>query len=115
VPSVQIQPAGVFPLWFEDGSGAKEMAYYCTTPESFSSGCIESLDTLYGEIISDFFRNSAEAMSLRIVNLLGEEVDCLTVTGKAPWLLNQYPKGIYLLKRYDLAGWPRGEQDVVVQ
>ncbi|MBA3646950.1 MAG: T9SS type A sorting domain-containing protein [Chitinophagales bacterium] len=47
VPFAQVQPAWVFPLWFEDGSGAKDTLYFCYDPTA-STG--PPLDTLMGEI-----------------------------------------------------------------
>ena len=34
VPGAQVQPAWVFPLWFEDGSGAKDTLYFCYDADS---------------------------------------------------------------------------------
>ncbi|MBA3646951.1 MAG: T9SS type A sorting domain-containing protein [Chitinophagales bacterium] len=47
VPGAQVQPAWVFPLWFEDGSGAKDTIYYCYDPTADNFGISE--DTVFGE------------------------------------------------------------------
>ncbi|MBA3649882.1 MAG: T9SS type A sorting domain-containing protein, partial [Chitinophagales bacterium] len=44
VPGAQIQPAWVFPLWFEDGSGAKDTLYFSYDPNAGSVS-----DTIFGE------------------------------------------------------------------
>lgn len=49
VPGAQVQPAWVFPLWFEDGSGAKDTLYFCY--DSLSDNLYPSGDTIYGEKI----------------------------------------------------------------
>jgi hypothetical protein len=46
VPNAQVQPAWVFPLWFEDGSGAKDTLYFCYDANS-QNGI--PYDTIYGE------------------------------------------------------------------
>ncbi len=46
VPGAQIQPSWVFPLWFEDGSGAKDTLFFCFDPNAQTG---PPLDTLYGE------------------------------------------------------------------
>ncbi|MBA3648642.1 MAG: T9SS type A sorting domain-containing protein, partial [Chitinophagales bacterium] len=45
VPGAQIQPAWVFPLWFEDGSGAKDTLYFCYDPDAD----VPYADTIFGE------------------------------------------------------------------
>ncbi|MEO5673876.1 MAG: T9SS type A sorting domain-containing protein [Chitinophagales bacterium] len=47
VPGAQTQPAWVFPMWFEDGSGAKDTLYFCYDPAANTG---PPLDTLMGEI-----------------------------------------------------------------
>ncbi len=43
VPGAQLQPAWVFPMWFENGDGQKDTLYFCFDPQSgFPS------DTLFG-------------------------------------------------------------------
>lgn len=46
VPGAQVQPAWVFPLWFEDGSGAKDTLYFCYDG---NSGMTTLYDTIFGE------------------------------------------------------------------
>jgi hypothetical protein len=70
VPWAQQQPAWVFPLWFEDGSGARDTLYFC-----YESHAIYGLplDTLFGEkkipIDTSVF-NSFFACSFSFVDLL---------------------------------------------
>ncbi|MCY7408633.1 MAG: T9SS type A sorting domain-containing protein [Chitinophagales bacterium] len=47
VHGAQVQPAWVFPLWFEDGSGAKDTVYFCYDPTANDQ--YPNTDTLLGE------------------------------------------------------------------
>lgn len=47
VPGAQQQPAWVFPLWFEDGSGAKDTLYFCYDANAKS---VLPYDTIFGEV-----------------------------------------------------------------
>ncbi|MCY7409046.1 MAG: T9SS type A sorting domain-containing protein [Chitinophagales bacterium] len=47
VPGAQVQPAWVFPLWFEDGSGAKDTLYFCYDSTAKS---VLPYDTILGEV-----------------------------------------------------------------
>ena len=38
IPWAQQQPAWVFPLWFEDASGAKDTLYVCYDADAFGGG-----------------------------------------------------------------------------
>jgi hypothetical protein len=47
VPWAQVQPAWVFPLWFEDGSGDRDTLYFCY--DSGASDSFPNTDTMLGE------------------------------------------------------------------
>lgn len=58
VPGAQIQPAWVFPLWFEDGNGERDTAYLCYDSTAHNQGI--GNDTVFGEYFlesdsTDFF------------------------------------------------------------
>jgi hypothetical protein len=56
VPGAQQQPAWVFPLWFEDGSGQKDTLYYCYDPLAGNA----PWDTIFGEHLMSYNSNSLD-------------------------------------------------------
>ena len=49
VPGAQIQPAWVFPVWFEDFNGEKDTVFFCYDPEADNNDYGYGHDTIYGE------------------------------------------------------------------
>lgn len=47
VPGAQVQPAWVFPLWFEDGTGAMDTLYFCYDPDAHYG---IPYDSVFGEM-----------------------------------------------------------------
>lgn len=48
IPNADEQPSWVFPLWFEDASGARDTIYFAYDPEGENFGWPQS-DTIFGE------------------------------------------------------------------
>ncbi|MBA3647531.1 MAG: T9SS type A sorting domain-containing protein [Chitinophagales bacterium] len=77
VPDAQIQPAWVFPFWFEDGDGFKDTIYYCYQPGADNFDYGNGRDTIYGEVLKPvdtsvfnmfFYKNRTLAQKVRVVS-----------------------------------------------
>lgn len=95
VPGAQVQPAWVFPLWFEDGSGDKDTLYFCYDPSSndqYPSG-----DTIFGEKLVS---TDSSIFWVGLSALGGANLDTTrkVYVSNQPFTLIFFHKGIYPLK-----------------
>lgn len=49
IPWAEQQPTWIFPIWFEDGNGARDTLYYCVDSMALSGNCLPPNDVIFGE------------------------------------------------------------------